>query len=137
MSSNNLLYEDLTYQIRGAIFKVYNTLGFGYKESVYHNALAIELGKLRLSFREQARLDVLYEGIKVGTYIPDFVVGDKILIEIKALPFLARESEVQMVYYLKGTGYNLGLLINFGAKELEIKRKVWSNYPRQSVINPR
>ncbi len=125
MNTDKLLHAELTYNIRGAIFSVYNVLGFGHKELVYHKALAIEFRKQGLKFQDEIPIPVYYEKEKVGTYKPDFVVEDKVLIEIKALPFITRESEVQLVYYLKGTSYNLGLLVNFGSKKLEIRRKVW------------
>lgn len=80
----DLIYTDLTYKIRGSVFKVYNTLGFGHKEGVYHKALAIEFKKNNIPFKEEIPIDVRYENEKVGIYKPDFVVDDKILIEIKA-----------------------------------------------------
>jgi len=137
MTTDKLLYSELTYKIRGAIYKVYNTLGFGHKEQVYHKALAIELKKSGIEFGDEVALDVRYENQTVGNYRPDFVIDRKILIEIKALPFIGRDAETQMIYYLKGTGYNLGLLVNFGSSKLEIRRKVWTGYPRKSVIDPR
>lgn len=118
MNTDKLLYEKLTYKIRGAIFKVYNELGFGHKENVYQKAL-----------------DVIYDGIRVGTYRPDFVIDGRILLELKAVPFLAKQAETQLIYYLKGTNFKLGLLANFGSKKLVIKRKNWTGYPRKSVIN--
>lgn len=125
MATDKLLYSELTYKIRGSVFQVYNILGFGHKELVYHKALEIEFKKQGIRFKDEVSLPVFYENEKVGVYKPDFVIEDKVLIEIKALPFITRDSEVQLVYYLKGTRYNLGLLVNFGAKKLEIRRKVW------------
>jgi len=122
---DNLLYEDLTYRLRGIFFKVYNTLGFGHRESVYQHALAIEFKKQRISFKEEPRLGVVYDGTKVGTYSPDFLIDDKIILEIKSVEFLTKDMEKQLIYYLKSTGYKLGLLVNFGTSKLEIKRKIW------------
>lgn len=130
----SLLYSRLTYKIRGSIFNVYNVLGFGHKEGVYHKALAHELKKNNVAFEEEKSLDVTYDNTKVGTYRPDFVIDGKILIELKAVPFLPKEAETQLLYYLKGTNYKLGLLVNFGSAKLEIKRKIWTNYPRRSII---
>jgi GxxExxY protein len=124
--TTDMLYEELTYKVRGAIFKVYNTLGFGHKEGVYSKALAIEFEKEKIPFKTEHSIDVLYEGQKVGKYRPDFIVDDSIIIELKAIPFMGRDAEVQMVYYLKGTKYKLGLLVNFGSDKLDIKRKIWS-----------
>lgn len=124
--ATDLLHEELTYKIRGVIFKVYNTLGFGHKEAVYHKALAVELKKQDIPFKEKVPISVIYEDQKVGTYKPDFIIDSNVLIEIKALPFMGKDPETQMLYYLKGTNYQLGLLVNFGANKLDIRRKIWS-----------
>lgn len=98
-----LLYEDLTYQIRGVVFQVYNILGFGHRESVYQKALGREFTKRKISFEAEPVLSIWYDGEKVGTYRPDFVVENKIIIEIKSADFLSQDREKQLVYYLKGT----------------------------------
>lgn len=122
----DFLYEDLSYKIRGCAFQVYNVLGFGHKEMVYQKALALELKKAKINFEREKSLAIIYDGEKVGTYKPDFVVDDKVLIELKAVPFMPKDFEVQLTYYLKGTNYKLGFLINFGSKRLDIRRRVWS-----------
>ncbi len=121
---SNFLYEDLSYKVRGAIFNVYNTLGFGHKEGVYQKALALEFEKQRIPFVQEKRLSVVYEGKKVGFYQPDFVVDGKIIIELKAVEFLPRRSMVQLTYYLKGTNHRLGFLVNFGSSKLDIRRRI-------------
>lgn len=127
----DLLYKDLSYKIRGCVFKVYNSLGFGHKEEVYQKALAIELDKEKINFEREKNLIITYEGKKVGNYRPDFVIDEKIIIETKAVEFMPKSYEAQLVYYLKGTGYKLGFIINFGSNKLEIRRRVWSpNYQR-------
>ena len=122
---DDFLYSDLTYRIRGAMFKVHKTLGSGHKEGVYSKALAKEFELQHISYKREKTIPVVYEGVKVGNYKPDFIVEDKVLVELKALPFLPRQAESQLAYYLKGTLYKLGLLVNFGAKSLFIKRMVW------------
>jgi len=121
----NFLYGDLTYRIRGAMFKVHRTLGSGHKEGVYHKALAKEFRLQNIPFKTEVTLSVVYEGEKVGNYRPDFIVDEKVLIELKALPLLPIQAERQLSYYLRGTDYRLGLLVNFGANSLIIKRKIW------------
>ena len=121
-----LLYQDLTYKIRGTVFNVYNILGPGHKESVYHKALQKEFTSQNLKFVSEKSLDVFYKDEKVGVYRPDFIVEDKVLVEIKALDFLAREAKKQLDYYLRGTSYKLGLLINFGP-ELKIIRRIYES----------
>ncbi|MEK7610968.1 MAG: GxxExxY protein [Patescibacteria group bacterium] len=130
---SDFLYEKLTYGIRGAIYNVYNTLGFGHKESVYHKSLSKEFIKQGIPFTEEKLLPVEYDGEKVGVYKPDFLVGDAVIVEIKALPYIVKDMESQLINYLKGTGYKLGLLVNFGSSSLDIRRKVWSNNQRKSA----
>jgi GxxExxY protein len=120
------------------VFKVYNTLGFGHKENIYQEALVSEFKKAAINFEKEKILPVIYEGKKVGIYKPDFIIENKIIIEVKAVPFISKDYEVQLTYYLKGTNYKLGFLINFGGKKLDIRRRVWTpNYQRQSAINQR
>lgn len=129
---SDFLYEELSYKIRGCVFNVYNILGFGHKENVYQSALEIEFEKLKINFEREKILPVLYDGKKVGVYKPDFVIDNKIIIEMKAVPFILKDYEVQLAYYLKGTNYKLGFLINFGGKKLDIRRRVWTpNYQHQ------
>lgn len=123
---DNFLYEDLSYKIRGCAFKVYNTLGFGHKENIYQNALASEFKRAEVNFSREKILSVIYGGKKIGIYKPDFVVEDKIIIEIKAVPQISKAYEVQLTYYLKGSNYKLGFLINFGGKNLDIRRRIWT-----------
>lgn len=120
----NPLYLDLTYKIRGCIFTVYNNLGTGHKEVVYRRALSIEFEKSRLKFEREKRLEVVYGGEKIGEYVPDFVVDEKIILELKANEINFLKFEKQLVYYLKNTGYKLGLIANFGTSPLVIKRKI-------------
>ncbi len=124
-AEKGLLYEDLTYKIRGIIFDVRKKLGLGHKELVYHNAIEIELKKQNISFKSEATVPIFYEGQKVGIYQPDFIIEDKIILELKALPELGRPQTEQIWSYLKGSEYKLALLVNFGSKDLEIKRIVF------------
>lgn len=135
---DNFLYEELTYKIRGAIFKVYNSLGFGHKEMVYQQALGKELTKLNLKFIREPVLDVFYEGEKIGVYKPDFTIEDKIILEVKSISILPKTMETQLMNYLKGTGYRLGLLVNFGSSILDIRRRIWGKENRcESAKNRR
>jgi GxxExxY protein len=120
-----LLYKDLTYKIRGTVFAVWKELGPAFKESIYQKALEKEFEKQNISFVSQRQIDIFYDGKKIGIYKPDFIVNDKILIEIKVLPRLTKLEEKQTWYYLKGTNFKLALLINFGGQKLQIKRWIY------------
>lgn len=133
-----LIYQELTYKIRGAVFSIYNDLGFGHKEQVYQKALGIEFSERNIPFEREKNLPVSYKNTKVGNYRPDFVVADKIILELKSLPSLPESLDSQLLHYLKTTGYKLGLLINFGAPKLFIKRLIMTNNhsQRESILNP-
>ena len=118
----DFLYEQESYKIRGACFAVYNTLGGGIRENIIEKALVEELRSEGFAVTTQGRIDVTYKDKKVGTYIPDIVVDDKIIIELKSKPFITKEDEKQFWGYLKGSRYELGFLINFGSNKLTIKR---------------
>lgn len=126
LADSKLIFADLTYKVRGAIFEVYNTLGSGHKEQVYQKALEKELEERNISYKREKNLDVDYKGKKVGNYRPDFVVEEKIIIELKAVEFVPKSYEEQLIHYLKTTGFIVGLLVNFGQSRLYIKRLVWS-----------
>ncbi len=116
-------HSDLTDTIIGCAMKVHNTLGTGFLESVYQNALVYELRKAGLSVECEARIQVRYEDIMVGDFFADLLVEHKVLIENKAVQSIAVAHEVQLVNYLTATGIEVGLLLNFGSQRLEFKRK--------------
>ena len=116
-------HSDLTDTIIGCAMKVHNTLGTGFLESVYQNALVYELRKAGLSVECEARIQVRYEDIMVGDFFADLLVEHKDLIENKAVQSIAVAHEVQLVNYLTATGIEVGLLLNFGSQRLEFKRK--------------
>ncbi len=120
----DLVYEDLTYKIRGALFEVYKEKGCGFLEDVYQECLEIELEMQGLSFEAQYPLQLHYKGRPLQKkYIPDFICFGKIIIEIKAVKELADEHRAQLFNYLRATGYKLGLLVNFGHHpQLQIER---------------
>lgn len=122
----DFLYEEESYKIRGACFAVYNSLGGGIKEKIIEKALIKELALLNLKVSNQERIEILYKGEKIGVYVPDIVVNNSIIIELKSKPFLTQEDEKQFWGYLKGSKYELGFLINFGPQKLTIKRYIYT-----------
>lgn len=123
---DNYKHSELTEKIIKAFYKVYNTLGYGFLEKVYENALFIELESVGLNVKKQEPIKVYYEEKEVGVYFSDLIVEDIIIIELKAGESLSEEHESQLINYLKATDLEVGLLVNFGKKP-EVKRKVYSN----------
>jgi len=121
---DKMRYQDLSEKIIGSAYRVHKELGRGFVEKVYKNALAIELGEAGLRCSCEVPLTVLYHGKIVGEYCADLIVEDKIIVEAKAVSKLDPAHEVQLVNYLKATGLNVGLLINFG-RSVEVKRRVF------------
>lgn len=117
-------HEKLTEQIIGCAYRVYNQMGFGFLESVYEKCLLIELAKSRLYAEAQYPITAHYDGQVVGEFFADIFVEDKIIVELKSVRRLHKIHEVQLVNYLTTTGKDVGLLINFGERTVEIKRKV-------------
>lgn len=117
-------FKELTEKIIGCTYKVYNTLGFGFLESVYEKALIIELTKTGLSVEVQKPITVYYDEENVGDFFADVIVNDQIILELKSVRRIANVHETQLVNYLVATKKDIGLLINFGEKRVEIKRKV-------------
>jgi GxxExxY protein len=108
----------------GAAIRVWKTLGYGFLEKVYENALVIELRKRDFRVEQQKPVKAHYEGQIVGDYVADIVVNDAILLEIKSAQFIADEHVAQTLNYLKATGIRLGIILNFGPEQLEHKRLV-------------
>ena len=117
-------YKQITEEIIGSSYKVYNSLGFGFLEIVYENSLVIELKKSKLKVEQQKPIEVYYSGEMVGTYKADLIVNELIIVELKSVRNLVKEFEVQLVNYLTATIKPVGLIINFGPKKVEIKRKI-------------
>jgi GxxExxY protein len=118
-------HQDLTAKIIECAYKVHNKLGFGFLESVYQNALMIELDKAGLSAEPQAPIKVFYDDRIVGDFIADIIVEDKVILELKSVKELHPAHEAQLTNYLKATCIEVGLLINF-AESVQIKRRVFT-----------
>jgi GxxExxY protein len=124
MKENGFIANDpFTEQVIGLAIQVHAELGSGFLESVYHKALMIELGDAGISFESGTPLEVIYKGRSAGTFMADLIVEKKLLLELKAVDAIIPIHEVQVVNYLRATGIPLGLVLNFGAAKLQIKRK--------------
>jgi GxxExxY protein len=133
-ADKGILHEELTGSIIAAFYTVYNSLGYGFLEKVYENALMLEMQKAGLSVVQQQPITVYYESKPVGEYFADLMVNDLIILELKTAEALRQEHALQLTNYLKGTGKQVGLVLNFGPKP-EFKRVVFShsNNPRKSA----
>jgi len=117
-----LIYPELSYQINGCAFKIHNKLGYGHLEKVYQKALKIEFEKEKFTFVDLKQLPVIYSDQKVSTYVPDFLIEDKIVIDLKRSGRITPEDYEQLKRYLRRTGYKLGLIIHFGSEGVISKR---------------
>ncbi|MBN8820738.1 MULTISPECIES: GxxExxY protein [unclassified Spirosoma] len=115
-------YDNLTHQIIAAAYAVHNTLGPGFLEKVYENALSVELHNRGISVVQQVNIPVFYQRVQVGDYVADMLVDGNVLIELKAVEAIHPKHEAQLVNYLTATGLDVGLLINFGSS-VKVKRK--------------
>lgn len=123
---DNFLFEGESYIIRGAAYEIYKKFRNSQKEKVYQRALAGELKIKGLQIEFEKRLPVYHRNKKVGTYVPDIVVNGKIMIELKAKPFIHRQDQEQFWYYLKNSDFLLGFLMNFGSPNgVQIIRRVY------------
>ncbi|MFC1570914.1 GxxExxY protein [Candidatus Margulisiibacteriota bacterium] len=116
------IHGDLSYKIIGLLYKVYNEMGAGFQEKYYQRAVGNALKKERIPFLEQVRMDMYFAGEKVGKYFLDFVIDQKIVLEIKAKLFFSQNDIRQLLGYLKKSGLEVGLLAAFSSDGLKIKR---------------
>ena len=114
--------DKLTYRIIGCAMKVHNTLGNGFQEVVYQRCLAIEMERAGLDFSREVEQPIHYDGIVVGTRRADFIVANRVVVELKALTALDNVHIAQAKNYVVAYGFPIGLLINFGARSVEHKR---------------
>ncbi|PIQ22161.1 MAG: GxxExxY protein [Cytophagales bacterium CG18_big_fil_WC_8_21_14_2_50_42_9] len=114
--------DELTYRIIGCAMKVHATLGNGFQEVIYQRALAIEMGKAKLNFARELEILIYYDNVEIGSRRADFLVENKVLVELKALIKLEDVHLAQGLNYLVAYKLEKGLLLNFGARSLEVKR---------------
>ncbi len=126
INQNNLLHKELTDVIIRCFYNVYNSLGFGFLEKVYNNAMFIELSGIELNCEKQKPIKVFYKNNIVGDYFADLVVNNKVIVELKACESICEPHELQLINYLRATDIEVGLLLNFGKKP-EFKRKIFTN----------
>ena len=119
-----MIHKELVYQVVGCAMKVHRELGYGFLEKVYENSLMLLLKKEGITVKQQHPVPVYFEGETVGEYFADILIEDKILIELKTVEKISKVHYAQLLNYLKATGIQLGLLINFGPQKLEYERLI-------------
>jgi len=129
--------DELTYKINGCAMKVHNTLGNGFQEVIYQRCLAIELERAGLSFAREQEHTIFYDGINVGTRRADFVVEEKVIVELKAVINLEDVHLAQAKNYVVAYDFPIGLLINFGAVSLQFKKVFNKKYQINNPENPK
>lgn len=130
--TTDILFKEETEGIICAFYDVYNSLGYGFLERVYQNALYFELCRRGYTCAVQQRINVYYRGNLVGEYFADMVVNGHIILELKAVGSLANEHELQLLNYLKATEIEVGLLLNFG-EHPQVKRKIFTNKNKENL----
>ena len=122
LEGGNML--EVTERIIGCAMKVSNTLGVGYLEKVYENALVVELARAGFVVEQQKLIRVTYEGVIVGDFAADIIVNESVILELKAAKLIDEIHKAQLLNYLRATGFKVGLILNFGTSRLGIKRMV-------------
>ncbi len=124
MNDTSYLYSEITRKIIGAGMKVHSALGNGFQEVIYQRALVIEMEKEGISFQRELEMPIFYAGEEIGTRRVDFLVEEKVMVELKAVTKLEDVHLAQAINYLEAYHLEVGLLLNFGAKSLEFRRLV-------------
>ncbi len=124
MIKSEYKYSDLTEKIIGCCMKVHNTLGNGFQEVIYQRALAIEFDKINVQFERELEMPIFYDDKNIGTRRVDFLIDEKVLLELKAVTTLENVHLAQALNYIEAFKLEVGLLINFGNTKLEFKRLI-------------
>jgi GxxExxY protein len=126
MQTDKLKYQELTYKIIGIFYKIFNTLGCGFPEKVYQQAIEIELENAKILYQTEKEFKVEYNNKEIGRFRLDLIIDGKVIVEIKAVERLPKVFREQLISYLKASPYEVGLLVNFGSAELQYIRIVRS-----------
>jgi len=118
---SKIIYPELSYKLVGILFQIHRDLGFEYQEKYYQRAVALALDKERIKYQKELKIDLKYEDKIIGKYFLDFLIENKVILELKTHPFNQRDIR-QVLAYLKANNLKLGLLVNFRSKSLTFKR---------------
>ena len=127
-----LVYEELSYQIRGALYEVYNALGTGFREETYELAVVAELDQRGIPVKREVDFEIKYKGKVIDLYRADIIVDGKVILELKVVDELHPRHNAQLLSYLKASGLQLGLVVNFGKERVQIVRQANTNKPNDN-----
>lgn len=122
MEKDKVVYKELSYGIMGAVFEVFKELGYGFKERYYEDAIAKEFSKREIKFKRQVPCKLMYKGEAIGTYRFDFLIDDKIVIELKKGDYFSRNNITQALQYIKASNLKLAILVNITSSGIKFKR---------------
>ncbi len=122
LKRNDIIYPELSYKLIGILFEIYNELGYGYQEKYYQKAIIKTFEEIGVKFKEQLPCKIKFKERNIGTYFLDFLIEDKIVLEIKRGEYFPKSNLNQVYGYLKATGLKLGIIVNFTSKGLRFKR---------------
>ena len=131
-----MLHADVSYRILRAAFALYNSIGPDYRELVYHKGMIVEMNRDLLRFRSEVPVSVIHRGVDIGDYRCDFTVDDRVLVELKAVEQLEKAHFAQLLNYLRVSGMEVGLLINFGRSRVTWRRGVKTADGRTEEAKP-
>jgi GxxExxY protein len=129
-----VLHKELTEEIMGAFYDVYNDLGYGFLEKVYQNSMYLELIARGFTVEPQKQIKVFYKGKEVGEYYADLLVNGLVILELKAAQTISEDFEAQLLNYLRASPIEVGLLLNFG-RNPQVKRKLFENIHKKGSSN--
>jgi len=124
MQTDKLMHKELTYKIIGILFKVHTKLGCGFTEKIYQRAIELELKKEGLAYETEKTIEIKYDNQIIGNYHLDFVIENKVIVELKATERLSKTFREQLISQLKASPYEVRLLVNFGTAKLQYMRLV-------------
>jgi len=125
MNTDEHRFNEITFQVNGCAMNVLNSIGNGFHEKIYENALAIAMQKSGLTFSQQRHYDIKYEDNIVGTFVPDFVVEEMVIVELKTIDQITNNEKGQVLNYLRASGLRVGIILNFKNSKLEWQRVVF------------
>ena len=126
-ADKSFLYKELSYKLVGCFLEIYNKIGPAHKEQLYHEAIKISFDRIAIVYQSKPNIHMKFQGRSIGVYEPDFIIENKIILEIKSVLTMPSTFERQLFYYLRSTSYKVGYLVNFGSDKIDIRRRIFDS----------